>query len=209
MIASKEGVIQVGPFVSGDHVGSPSGVYPNVDDVSVHGRSAAQVSEEKIVMAASPRFSSVFEGGEAFSVVKAVNGFALPRDLLSNPLGVDPLAIIVVEEDDVHQILNEGVIAMDPTSGVGFDAPILEDGPQDLALVAANDYLPLNTIPQDHNLLLLQFTAKLPKEVVVPEAPDTPVVEVDHVAAVDDHKINAGQDGDVYEEEAGEGRCGA
>ncbi|ERN10410.1 hypothetical protein AMTR_s00026p00179120, partial [Amborella trichopoda] len=54
-----------------------------------------------------------------------------------NPLGVDPLAIIVVEENDVHQILNEGVVTMDHATGVGFDTPMLEDGPQDLAVVAA------------------------------------------------------------------------
>ncbi|ERN14438.1 hypothetical protein AMTR_s00827p00010910, partial [Amborella trichopoda] len=114
----------VGPFVSGDHVGLPSGVYPNIEAVSVHGKFAAQVSEEKIVMAASPRFPLVYAEQSSSIVSQAllvVLGKMYPlrhrrlahriRSSLRpsfHPLGVDPLAIIVVEEDDVHQILNEG-----------------------------------------------------------------------------------------------------
>ncbi|ERN10359.1 hypothetical protein AMTR_s00026p00091250 [Amborella trichopoda] len=175
----------------------------------MHCRSATQVLEEKIVMAACsilpPGYAEFFSIVSQALLVVLSKMYPLRYRRLAHrirsslrpslhPLGVDPLAIIVVEEDDVHQIMNEGVVAMDHVAGVGFDAPMLEDGPQDLAVVAVNDHLPLNTIPHYHNPLLLQFTVELPKELdepTDPEAPDAPVVEDAHVAVVDDHKISS------------------
>ncbi|ERN16511.1 hypothetical protein AMTR_s00031p00077670, partial [Amborella trichopoda] len=90
------------------------------------------------------------------------------RQLLEEgEIAPDPLEEV---EADVP-ILEEGKIALDPLEELEANVPVLEEDHQEMnmALVVADEYPPLNILPQDYRPLMLHFTVDKPQEMVVEE----------------------------------------
>ncbi|ERN19844.1 hypothetical protein AMTR_s00064p00202930 [Amborella trichopoda] len=171
---------QAGPSGKGGREGPP--IFCNLweGSVSVHGNNAAQVTEDMVELAGSPKISSMVVEVHSFrssfpDFSSSISGFgqnvfaSVSSCCSFDPLGVDQLALVLVEEIEEQQQLDEGAFAQDPLDQAGNEAPMLVEGFQaeDLAMVAAEDHPPLNTIHQEHRPLLLQFTIDLPQEVQI------------------------------------------
>ncbi|ERN06270.1 hypothetical protein AMTR_s00016p00210160 [Amborella trichopoda] len=108
-------------------------------------------------------------------------------------LDVDPLALMVIEEND--HMLVAGEMAQDVVDDLEDDAMVLEDD-LNMGVVTLDQHPPINTIPMEQCPLLLHFTLESSKNVNIVYEIAVKEVSVD-VAAVkeapvdlDIHKLN-------------------